>query len=75
MLTLIAEKVPIVFHNGLIDLIFLYECFISSLPDKLETFVANLHEVFPSGIFDSKYIAKKVLAPSGTYLAYLFYLR
>ena len=67
---IISIQPTVVFHNGLLDLAFLYQNFYAELPNKLETFVSDLHEMFPRGIFDTKYIANSYLPNS--YLEYLF---
>jgi len=67
-----ARKVPIVVHNGLMDLMFLYQSFFSPLPDKLDIFLADLSKMFPTGIYDTKYIADYVIRESSSFLSYLF---
>ncbi|CAO3627050.1 unnamed protein product [Cunninghamella echinulata] len=51
---------------------YLYDSFITSLPSKLSTFVADLVEMFPSGIYDTKYISTSLVGESKSYLAYLY---
>jgi len=67
-----ARKVPVVVHNGLMDLMFLYQSFFAPLPDKLDVFLADLSKMFPSGIYDTKYIADYVIRESSSFLSYLF---
>ena len=67
---IISIQPTIIFHNGLLDLAFLYQNLYAELPSKLETFTKDLHEMFPNGIFDTKYIANSYLPNS--YLEYLF---
>ncbi|KAK4524573.1 hypothetical protein GAYE_SCF04G2474 [Galdieria yellowstonensis] len=45
--------IPIVFHNGLLDLAFLYSCFEDNLPESCEEFVKNLRQLLPH-IYDTK---------------------
>lgn len=69
---MIVSKKPIVLHNGIIDLIFIYESFFAGLPTKSSSFIADLAMLFPSGVFDTKYISEYVFRYSASYLQYLF---
>ena len=53
-------------------MIYLYHSFYADLPDKLNTFVADLSEMFLGGIIDTKYIADFVTREKSSFLAYLF---
>ncbi|KAK2031804.1 ribonuclease CAF1 [Colletotrichum zoysiae] len=46
----------IVGHNQFMDLLFLYNTFIDDLPDTLDDFLAEIHELFPL-IIDTKLLA------------------
>mmetsp|Transcript_9339 Transcript_9339/g.13902 ORF Transcript_9339/g.13902 Transcript_9339/m.13902 type:complete len:495 (-) Transcript_9339:51-1535(-) len=53
------HKKPIVGHNLIYDLAFLYSHFITDLPPTVREFNEALAKVFPP-IFDTKYIAKQI---------------
>lgn len=48
-------KLPIISHNGIFDLMHLYDKFYEPLPEKLEDFKKNMNALFPH-IYDTKYM-------------------
>lgn len=69
---LVAMKIPIVLHNGLVDIMFMYENLYSVLPTSLAAFLADLFDMFPAGIIDTKYITDFEHLMQASYLEYVF---
>lgn len=72
---MIIRKKPLVFHNGFIDLLFLYQHFYLNLPKSIQSFITDLMFMFPSGVYDTKYITEKVLNMESSFLEYVYYSR
>jgi len=69
---LLNTHVPIILHNALVDLVFLYECLYASLPVSLSSFLADLSEMFSAGVYDTKFIAEFVVRMQASFLEYTF---
>ena len=51
---------------------FLYHNLWAALPPKLDTFICDVSELFPRGVYDTKYIADYVARTQAFYLDFVF---
>ncbi|GAA5803801.1 hypothetical protein HPULCUR_009286 [Helicostylum pulchrum] len=65
------KRIPLVLHNGLFDLMYIYHSFIGQLPPHFNTFILKTSLQFPSGIYDTRYLAEKADFKA-TFLKYVF---
>eukprot|EP01084_Bolivina_argentea_P161513 281138_1 len=56
---LCAEKKPLIVHNGLGDLLHIFDKFIGDLPDSYEEFCRILHDTLPL-VYDSKVLVERM---------------
>ncbi|EDQ88348.1 uncharacterized protein MONBRDRAFT_9179 [Monosiga brevicollis MX1] len=68
---LIQSTAPIVTHNGLLDLCFLYQHLWADLPATLDVFVADCSQLF-GRVIDTKYVAEYEAREPASFLEYLF---
>lgn len=64
--------VPLVLHNGLYDLVFLYAAFHGALPETLSQFVSALMDCVPAGYWDTKLLAEGAGGERASFLSYVF---
>lgn len=69
---LVVHQKPIVLHNGFMDAVFLYHSLYLALPPSLQTFLADLNDLFPGRVYDTKYIAEAKASLPASYLEYVF---
>lgn len=63
---------PIVLHNGLMDLVFIFSAFHGPLPATLNLFVAALLDSVPAGFYDTKHLASTVKPERASFLSFVY---
>ncbi|KAI8339774.1 ribonuclease H-like domain-containing protein [Choanephora cucurbitarum] len=67
------NNIPLVVHNGLYDIMYLYHSFMGVLPNTLRGFENAISERFPSGIYDTKHLVSQYGSEfTASFLTYLF---
>ncbi|KAJ1920204.1 Serine/threonine-protein kinase tel1 [Mycoemilia scoparia] len=54
-MSILVAKKPLITHNGFVDLCYIYHHFYAPLPNDLPTFMADIYDMFPAGVWDTKY--------------------
>lgn len=65
------NNIPVIVHNGLHDIMYLYHSFIDKLPNNFTVFLTNLSQHFPSGFYDTKLLSIEIEF-SANFLSYVF---
>ncbi|KAJ3323805.1 Target of EGR1, member 1 (Nuclear) [Boothiomyces sp. JEL0866] len=68
---ILNQECPVVLHNGMLDLVFLYQSFYCELPPTLPTFIADVSEMFTGKLFDTKYISDYIVREKASFLSLL----
>ncbi|KAI9269965.1 ribonuclease H-like domain-containing protein [Sporodiniella umbellata] len=66
------QSIPLVTHNGLYDLLYIYHSFIGELPKSLTGFLNDFSNRFPSGMYDTKILVKEQEDQPASFLSYVF---
>eukprot|EP00177_Eucheuma_denticulatum_P006621 GFKZ01012045.1.p1 GENE.GFKZ01012045.1~~GFKZ01012045.1.p1 ORF type:complete len:496 (-),score=70.38 GFKZ01012045.1:135-1622(-) len=65
------KNVPMILHNGLFDLVFLFAAFQAPLAETLDGFIRQLADAAPAGFWDTKILASAA-EERASFLGYLF---
>lgn len=66
-------KKPLIVHNGLLDIMYLYHHFYCELPSNANTWILDMNEMYRGGLYDTKYICELNTDLKISFLEYLFY--
>uniref|UniRef100_A0A1I7Z9L3 C3H1-type domain-containing protein n=1 Tax=Steinernema glaseri TaxID=37863 RepID=A0A1I7Z9L3_9BILA len=72
--SILDANVPIAFHNGFVDAVFIYSHFMDTLPSTSDEFVAKLSLIFDDQrtLLDSKYLMEYSVRSTTSFLLYMF---
>ena len=70
---IVSFRKPLVMHNGLADLLFIWRSFFGPLPATLSKWIGVMSTSFPA-VYDTKYLADTVAGDEASYLQHLFRL-
>lgn len=62
---------PLVLHNGLADLMFVWKSFFAPLPPTSAAWIAQMSSLFPT-VYDTKFVSSMKLQEDASYLQHLF---
>ncbi|KAI8369688.1 ribonuclease H-like domain-containing protein [Blakeslea trispora] len=69
-----CNTIPLIVHNGLYDIMYLYHSFIGILPNTLREFETAVSSRFTSGIYDTKHLVNVYGSEfNANFLPYLFH--
>lgn len=71
MWALLTGSTTVVFHNGFLDLLYLYHSFVGSLPDNVTDFCKSLSKTLAQ-VFDTRFIAERIAKEENASLGEVF---
>lgn len=68
-----ASGRPLVMHNGLVDLLFIWRSFFAPLPASYSEWLSAFTATFAGGVFDTKCLAEYAARDDATYLQHMYH--